>query len=220
MDHVYRSYYTESDPLIHYMTDMLEVGSGMSILEPCAGAGAFVDALLGCELNVDLDLFELNPDAFFLLQNKYKDVDSIKVTLSDTLIDEELELKSSFGGYYDRIIANPPYGGWQEYDRRKSLKRRFPDFYVKETYSLFLVKCIKLLKESGRLVFIIPDTWLNLHMHKKLRSFLLLNTKLKEIALFPSNFFPGVSFGYADLSIITLEKCSNAEDCLGMCQGF
>ena len=33
------------------------------------------------------------------------------------------------------------------------------------------------------------------------------NTKIDEILIFPSKFFPGVSFGYSNLSIITLERC-------------
>jgi hypothetical protein len=34
------------------------------------------------------------------------------------------------------------------------------------------------------------------------------------LALFPSSFFPGVNFGYANLSIITLQKSMNKNDCL------
>ena len=62
--------------------------------------------------------------------------------------------------------------------------------------------------------FIIPDTYLNLHMHKRIRKYLLESAKIHEILLFPSSFFPGVNFGYANLSIITLEKCSDVKDCL------
>ena len=63
----------------------------------------------------------------------------------------------------------------------------------------------------GRLSFIIPDTYMFLNMHKKLREILLRRTKIQEILIFPSKFFPGVSFGYSNLSIITLERCSQEE---------
>nr|AGS52882.1 putative type II restriction enzyme, methylase subunit [uncultured bacterium contig00016] len=62
--------------------------------------------------------------------------------------------------------------------------------------------------------FIIPDTFLNLHRHKAIRKHILTRTKILELALFPSSFFPGVNFGYANLSIITLQKCNNKKECL------
>jgi hypothetical protein len=43
-------------------------------------------------------------------------------------------------------------------------------------------------------------------MHTHLRKYILQNTCIEEIALFPSKFFPGVNFGYSKLSIITLIK--------------
>jgi hypothetical protein len=111
--------------------------------------------------------------------------------------------------YY--IIANPPYGAWQEYAKRKELKQLYPGLYVRETYGLFLYQALRLLKPGGRLVFIIPDTYLNLHMHKPLRHAILTQSCVEEIALFPSSFFPGVSFGYSNLSIVTLHRSTVEE---------
>ena len=134
--------------------------------------------------------------------------------ITDTLEDKELDYISDNGGYYDKIIGNPPYGAWQDYDKRKILKKKYKGQYVKETYTLFLYRCIFLLKKGGKLSFIIPDTFLFLNMHKSLREFLLKSTKIEEILIFPSNFFPGVNFGYSNLSIITLEKddCESVKD--------
>lgn len=74
---------------------------------------------------------------------------------------------------------------------------------------MFLYACIRCLKENGKLSFIIPDTFLSLHRHIAIRKYLLTNTCIKELALFPSSFFPGVNFGYANLCIITLVKSSD-----------
>lgn len=210
----YQAYYTKSDPLIAYMTRMLAVADGMRVLEPCAGDGVFIDALLTQFPTLPIDAFELKPEAVQILRQKYHGVSNVSVTCADTLIHEELRLKADFGGAYDRVIANPPYGAWQDYDHRKSLKKMYPDLYTKETYSLFLYAATKLLREQGILVFIIPDTWLNLHRHTKLRRYLLKHTKIQEICLFPSSFFPQVNFGYANLCIVTLQKSLNTEECL------
>ena len=214
MDSIYRSYYTKSYPIVEYMVKMLSVKPGMRVLEPCAGDGILVDALNNRINNITIDIYELNPEAVSRLNKKYRNNSNIRITEDDTLTSNDLLLYSNLGCIYDRIIANPPYGGWQEYEKRLLLKKIFRGFYVKETYTLFLYRSVQLLKEKGILVFIIPDTFMNLHMHTKLREYLLTNTKIIEIVLFPSSFFPGVCYGYSNMSIITLQKLSNKFDCL------
>ena len=107
---------------------------------------------------------------------------------------------------FTRVIANPPYGAYQTPERRALLKRRFPSLYVRETYGLLLYHAFSLLQRHGRLVFIVPDTFLWLHRHEYLRRTLLAESTIEEISLFPSRFFPGIRFGYSGLCIITLVK--------------
>lgn len=45
-----------------------------------------------------------------------------------------------------------------------------------------------------------------LNSHKKFRKILLENYVVEEIAIFPSKWFPGISFGYSNLSIITIKR--------------
>ncbi len=213
-EQIYRSYYTKSDPIVRYMVEKLSIRNGLRVFEPCAGDGVFIDALNNKVTNLSIDIFELNPDAVKLLKQKYETDENIKISLRDTIVDTDLRLFANAGGIYDRIIANPPYGGWLDYDKRRYLKKIYPGLYVKETYALFLYRCTQLLRDKGILVFIIPDTFLNLHMHTNLRAYLLNQTKIREICLFPSSFFPGVNFGYSNLCIIALQKCSKIEECL------
>ena len=193
------------------MVSLLKVRPGSRLLEPCAGEGAFIDAILSSTPSLSIDAFELNPDAFQHLSQKYKTNSSVSIFHSDTLVDESLQLRMGMGGYYDFIISNPPYGAWQEYDKRKELKKIYRGLYVKETYALFLYQALQLLKPGGHLVFIIPDTFLSLHMHKALRRNILQQSCIETIALFPSSFFPGVNFGYSNLSIISLKKRESSE---------
>ena len=228
------SYYTNSDEITSYMVKRLGVSSNDVILEPSAGEGIFIDEVLKIGIPVQIDALDIDKKAIYILDKKYQGIDSITVretdTLlddrldgfvapeiwlknTDTLVDEQLDFFSAIGGHYNKVIGNPPYGAWQDYDKRDLLKKKYPGQYVKETYSLFLLRCISLLKIGGRLSFIIPDTYLFLNLHSKLREVLLTSTKIEEIITFPSKFFPGVSFGYSNLSIITLERCKR-EDAL------
>ena len=206
---IYQAYYTKSDPIVNYMVSILSLKGSEKILEPCAGDGVFIDPIVKTFPDVQIDAFELNGNSYSNLLVKYSDFENINVKKTDTLTDIDLQFLCSMGGGYDAIIANPPYGAWRNQEERKKLKRSYNGFYAKESYSLFLYRSIEALNDNGKLVFIIPDTYLNLHMHKDIRKYILTHSKIKEISLFPSYYFPGVSFGYANLSIISLEKCLN-----------
>ena len=210
----YQAYYTKSNPIVAHMVNLLELNGDEQILEPCAGDGAFLDELIKHSSNLEIDALELNIEAIQTLSNKYHFNSNIKVRETDFLNDTILDHFVSKGGYYDAIIANPPYGAWRTIEERKRLKEKFNGLYAKESYTLFLIQSINLLKEGGKLSFIIPDTWLSIHMHKQIRKYILTQTKVKEISLFPSAFFPNINFGYANLMIISLEKNSNVQECL------
>jgi phospholipid N-methyltransferase len=190
------------------MINKLSLKPNTVLLEPCAGDGVFIDAVLEKENKLNIDAFELDPREADKLDKKYNTCHNVSIKNEDTLLFNEF-INNNFLNKYDYIIANPPYGAWQDYEKRKILKDVYQNLYVKETYSTFLYLCIRLLKNGGRLVFITPDTYLNLHMHTYLRKYILQNTIVEEIALFPSKFFPGINFGYSRLSIITLIKSNN-----------
>jgi adenine-specific DNA-methyltransferase len=202
----YQAFYTKSTPIIHYMVNKLSLLPTDKILEPCGGDGVFIEAMLNKNQFAVIDVCELNPNSVEILKKKFSSYANVNVRECDTLIDAELNFNSHFGGFYDKIIANPPYGAWQDSLKRMQLKKLYPDLYIKESYGLFLYRCIELLKENGILSFIIPDTFLNLHTHSALRKHILTNTKIIELVQFPSSFFPDVNFGYANLAIVTLRK--------------
>jgi tRNA1(Val) A37 N6-methylase TrmN6 len=196
------------------MCKLLNINEENKVLEPSAGDGVFIDKLIELVPNVQIDAIDLNQEAVDILKEKYADMPNISVINTDTLFDKTLDEYAEKGGEYDRIIGNPPYGGWIDYEKRDELKLKYNGHYAKETYSLFLLRCISLLKKGGRMTFIIPDTFLFLHRHSNLREYLLTNTKIIEIITFPSKVFPNVKFGYSKLCIITLEKESKHKTAL------
>ena len=201
----YQAYYTKSDPILNYMTGMLNFDPHDEILEPCGGDGVFIDKILEHNPDAHVNVFELNTSAVIGLKEKYSAKPGISVKETDTLLDTEI---ISCTQRYDKIIGNPPYSARNDEKKKNLLNKLYPDLYTKESYTLFLYACTRCLKENGELCFIIPDTFLSLHRHLSIRKFLLTNTQIRELALFPSSFFPGINFGYANLCIITLKKSS------------
>lgn len=203
---VYQSYYTKSEPILNYMIGMIDLHPTDSILEPCGGDGVFVDKILEKLPDSNINVFELNPDAVHNLKEKYFDKRNIHIRLTDTLLDDDIVYRRY---KYDKIIGNPPYGALNSDTKKSKLNRLYSGLYIKESYTLFLYASVECLREGGELSFIIPDTFLFLHRHESIRKYILTNTSVKEIALFPSSYFPGVNFGYSNLCIITLKKCSD-----------
>ena len=177
---IYQSYYTKSDPILDYMTGMLDFQSSESVLEPCGGDGVFVDKILEKAPSSQINILELNPDAVSILENKYVGFNNISIKATDTLLDDAI-VKCKV--HYDKIIGNPPYGARNDEEKKEELNKVYPNLYTKESYTLFLYACINCLKEGGMLSFIIPDTFLSLHRHIAIRQFILSKTKIKEIKL-------------------------------------
>ncbi|MGL5134118.1 MAG: Eco57I restriction-modification methylase domain-containing protein, partial [Planktothrix sp.] len=177
----FQAYYTNCDHITSYMVGLLECDYNMSVLEPCAGEGVFIDELLKQKLAPEITAYELNIDAVNQLNSKYNNLKNIEIIHQDFIL---IITNKKF----DRVIANPPYGAYQSPEKRKQLKTAYPHIYAKETYGLFLIRTMELLKQQGRLVFIIPDTYLSLHHHQGLRKEIISNYKIESITLFPSDF--------------------------------
>lgn len=200
-----QAHYTTSPGIVAYMVSRLQAGERDSIWEPCAGRGDLVGGVLRATPQAKIRASEVDPRAVAELKEAFSSSHNLEVACEDVL-DVCPEMFDEHHAAYTRVIANPPYGGWQEFERRRDLKDRFPDLYVRETYAVFLYRAFLSLKPGGRLVFIVPDTFLWLHRHEFLRSQLFHNARIEELALFPSHFFPGIHFGYSGLCIITLVK--------------
>ena len=208
-ENVLCAFYTHSDPIRSYMMSRLALADGQFVLEPAAGDGAFVETLQELRLDLHICCLDKNPAAIRQLHEHFGD--TVQTLCADTILsslagDSGLLARSGLPEKFDRIVGNPPYGGWLDYETRAALKKAFPDFHVRETYALFFLRCLELLKNDGILSFIVPDTFLTLAAHRELREILLKRTEILEIVTLPSKLFPGVAFGYSNLCIITIRK--------------
>lgn len=113
----FRSYYTKSQFITDYMINQIELQPDDLILEPSAGDGVFIDEVLRHNPNSKIEAYDLNPEAVSILNGKYKDNPNIRVINSDTLLDVQLDMFVMSNGYYDKVIGNPPYGAWQDYEK-------------------------------------------------------------------------------------------------------
>ncbi len=119
---------------------------------------------------------------------------------------------------FDIIIGNPPYGipSLSEHytikinnETKKMYRQLYETWYGKyNVYGAFVEKSIKLLKENGQLIFIIPATFMILDEFKKLREFLSRNGKTEIIYMGSEIFKPeaDVTTGILKFTKSSLEK--------------
>ena len=82
---------------------------------------------------------------------------------------------------FDIVIGNPPYGASLTNTEKKIYRLLYPETQFKiDTYSLFLLLSIRLLKENGYCYMIIPNTLLDNYFEGEVRKVLLRN-KIYEI---------------------------------------
>ena len=182
------------------------------ILEPACGTAQFLE---GIKRNA-FDLFaksqkyavEINEKMIKYLKDKEIAKD-LHIIHADYLL---WETKVRF----NLIIGNPPYGipSLSEHytikvddETKRKYKKMFKTWYGKyNMYGAFIEKSVKLLKDGGQLLFIVPATFMILDEFKKLRVFLAKNGKTHIIYMGSGVFKPIADVTTVILNFIKTKK--------------
>jgi adenine-specific DNA-methyltransferase len=195
-----QDFFTEADELRLLMIELLGDVTGMKILEPCGGEGAFIKDLKGKPKHIDI--IEISERYVAKLMSRFPWANVIHQDFFHFFVDNALLRAATLQSSYDAVICNPPYGLKLDIAYRKLVKKKFPEIYARESYGLFFHFALSLLKDGGRYVFIMPDTFMSSRNHRSLREFILKSGAPSHIIQFKSKRFESVDFGYGNLCII------------------
>lgn len=155
-----------------YMVSLFNLPKQSSILDPCCGTGAFLDALLN-DNYVKVTACEIDVNLFHKTKQKYH---KYRIVNTDFL-------KYGNSNEYDGIIMNPPYIRHEKIDDLKSygitkqIIRSNPIFaYLPSAanmYMYFILRAIDLLKKSGQLIVIFPSSWINTRIGSEFKKIIL-----------------------------------------------
>ena len=152
----------------------------LRVLEPACGDAPFLRAFAGqYGLHHELVGVDIDPDAIARARHRVP---------SATLLEEDFLLWQP-GEPFDLIIGNPPYGiigDASHYpihvlkERKRLYRRRFQTWRGKfNIYGAFIEQAVRLLRPDGRLIFVVPSTWLILDDFARLRQFLAREGRLE-----------------------------------------
>lgn len=114
----FQAFYTNCNFITSYMASLLNLSDEHSLLEPCAGEGAFIDQLLSDGFKGSIKANELNSASVKQLLLKYSAIANVDVELDDFVF----QITSD---KYDRIIANPPMEHTSQQKSASSSKKCF-----------------------------------------------------------------------------------------------
>ena len=204
-----------------------KLGNQGSLLEPSVGTGKLLTHL---DINHydKVDLYELKKEYIDTLHDNITRITSTTTNTNNNTNTNAVVniynvdfLKATIEKKYDNIIMNPPYIKTQDLSEeyRAFLKEQFPMLAtgLVDIYYAFILKCIDLLEEHGRLVCITPNSFLYNKSAYRLRKYLFDHHYIREIIDFKEEkVFKGTHV-YCCITVIeknTIGKPVNIDDIL------
>ncbi len=178
------SYYTPVQ-IVKDMVSNIKVENNTKILDPCCGTGIFLiesgienpENLWGIDID-EISIMIAKVNLFI----KYKEKDfSPNLYVRDFLDEKEFDFIT---GNFDYVITNPPWGA----DTSYISEVLYREIRSKESFSYMIVKSKRYLKPNGKIIFLLPESFLNVKIHCDIREYLIKMMSLKKIILYPSSF--------------------------------
>lgn len=199
----YQGFFTNAIDIKNTMLSLLGDVTDQNVIEPCFGEGSFIKNLIGFPQKITaIDVDEKHFEKELEINNcHYYHLDFIDYFIRPELVKDRLpNIK------YDSTICNPPYGLKYSKDYRETIKKHYPNIHARESYAMFFYFTIQQLKNNGRYVFIVPDSFLTSTNLRYLREFIVETARPTHIIQFKSKRFGSVKFAYSNMCIIAGNK--------------
>ncbi len=192
------AYYTPLQ-LANAMVELFDFNSIRTVLEPSCGDGVFLDSLshYGLIDRIDsLTAVEIDPSEAGKVKEAYQDHNNVHVLREDFLKYYGQVLGRN---QYDLILGNPPYIRYQYLtEEQRELQSRILTSHGMKANKLinawvaFLVACVQLLSDTGKIAFVIPAEILQVAYAEDLRLFLSENLARITLITFEQLVFPDI----------------------------
>ena len=192
------AYYTPL-PLAEMMVKLFSKDKSIkTVLEPSCGDGVFIDALddmlMINQLN-NVIAIEIEQNEAEKLKNRLNRSKNVKILNQDFFDYYEKENEKKF----DLILGNPPYIRYQYLEENQ--RTLMSDILVSQgmksnklvnTWVGFMVACVNLLADNGKIAFIIPAEILQVAYAEDLRLFLADHLSKITLITFEELVFPDI----------------------------
>jgi len=177
-------YWTPS-PVARFMAGWVLRAAPRRILDPAAGTGALLDALLehpALRADAELSASDADPAVAAVLRRRMAMHRSVEVGVCDFL--------AGYGGEWDAVVCNPPYLRHRQLHKRRQeipiYARRYgvPLSMFTNSYALFMLAIAERLSPRGRAAILAPIDWLNANFGVPIKQYLLRCNLVDALVLF------------------------------------
>lgn len=192
------AYYTPLQ-LANAMVGLFASQNIATVLEPSCGDGVFLDSLKNLKLLDKIKrvtAVEIAPDEAEKVRSQYSDFGQVEVCTEDffnyyyRVLDKES---------FDLILGNPPYIRYQylKESQREMQSEILTSHGMKankliNAWVAFIVACVQLLSETGKIAFVIPAEILQVAYAEDLRLYLANNLAKITLITFEQLVFPDI----------------------------
>ena len=171
------------------------------VLEPSAGVGAFVDAVLENKPDADIMAFEKDLMTGKILGHLHPD-QKVRVQGFE-------KIEKPFTDYFDLAISNIPFGDVAVFDpeftgSQDPARRSAP----KAIHNYFFLKSLDAVREGGIVAFITSQGVLDAPSNAFIREYMMRNANLVGVARLPNNLFTDNAGTEVGSDLIILQKNS------------
>ena len=193
------AYYTPlplAEMMVELFADRIDCNS---VLEPSCGDGVFLDALIKADVikqYANIEAVEIERTEAKKVKERMKLYANVKVINKD-FFDFYKEKKDL--ARYDLILGNPPYIRYQYIEEKQ--RDIMADILTSQgmkanklvnTWVGFIVSCVNLLSDNGKIAFVIPAEIMQVAYAEDLRLFLANNLSKITLITFEELVFPDI----------------------------
>jgi len=216
------------EPVIDFCVEMMQPKLNEKIIDPACGSGGFLMSALkylqNNNQNIDFENiisenifgFDINKSILRIAKMKMLLEANVK---TNVLCANSLENFENLDSTFDLILANPPFGAkitnpevLKKFDLGYKWAQHENKFYktknlqsTQNTEILFIERCLKLLREGGRMGIVLPNGNFENPSSEYLRFYIKQKSKLLAVVKLPQETF--IPFGTGvKTSILFLEK--------------
>ena len=157
----------------------------LRVLDPAVGNCVFGHAIKSVCPSAFITGYEVDPEII--------DFFSSRTSVYDQLIIDDF-FNLDWDNKFDCIICNPPYNRFQSVDNRAEILRSINDHSAiklngqTNQYAMFLMKCMHLLSDAGRLCFLIPFEFMNSKFGEPLKKMMIEDNLLSKVVFFDDEY--------------------------------
>lgn len=197
------SYYTPTN-ITKDITEKIQENA--RILDPCCGTGSFLlSAAKKIKNPKNIYGYDLDENACFIAKINLI-VEFKNIEFMPQIFNKDFLLEDNLRQDFDVIATNPPWGAMTSKDYQKL----YPQITSRESFSYFILKSEKYLRQNSKAYFVLPESILNVKVHKDIREFILKNYHIIEI----KNIGRAFSGVLSKVVVLTLSKQKSDTDIL------